>query len=149
MNLRLLATAVALLGAAVLSRAADTHAKGPTVAQVSQGAEIKLSDYLVPGKTTIFDFSSDYCGPCRTYTEPLARLHAKRADVAVVRVDINREGVRGIDWRSPVAREFQLESIPHFKVYGPDGKLVAEDATDGSDAPARMKVDQMISELGS
>ncbi len=44
----------------------------------------------------------------------------------MVKVDINRPGVKGIDWQSPVARQFSLESIPHFKVYGPDGKLQAE-----------------------
>jgi hypothetical protein len=34
--------------------------------------------------------------------------------------------VKGIDWQSPVAKEFGLESIPHFKVFGPDGKMKAE-----------------------
>ncbi|HEY4302662.1 MAG TPA: thioredoxin family protein [Candidatus Didemnitutus sp.] len=135
-----------LIAAVPALQAADTHTKGPDVAQVSQGKEIQLSDYVVPGKTTIFDFSSDYCGPCRTYTDPLANLHAKRSDVAVVRVDINRPGVRGIDWKSPVAREFSLESIPHFKVYGPDGKLKAEDGPESS--AARQIVDQMIGQLG-
>jgi hypothetical protein len=43
-----------------------------------------------------------------------------------VKVDINRPDVRGIDWRSPVARQYELNSIPHFKVYGPDGKLQVE-----------------------
>ncbi|HVU17055.1 MAG TPA: thioredoxin family protein [Candidatus Didemnitutus sp.] len=148
MKLRLLIASVALLavGAVALSAAAKNE-KGPDVAQVSQGEKINLADYAVPGKTTIFDFSSDYCGPCRTYTEPLAKLHAKRSDIAVVRVDINRPGVRGIDWKSPVAREFELESIPHFKVYGPDGKMIAEDTAEAG-APARQMVDKWIAELG-
>jgi hypothetical protein len=59
------------------------------------------------------------------------KLHKTRDDIAVVKVDINRPGVKGIDWHSPVAKQFQLESIPHFKVYGPDGTLKAEgDAAD-------------------
>jgi len=135
----------AILAVPALS-AADTHAKGPEVAQISQGREIKLSDYVVTGKTTIFDFSSDYCPPCRGYTEPLARLHAKRDDIAVVRVDVNRPGIKRIDWDSPVVHEFNLESIPHFKIYGPDGKLVASDGPE--DYSAREMVDKWIAELG-
>jgi thiol-disulfide isomerase/thioredoxin len=146
MKLRSLLPLFAFLSAAVALCAAGNHTKGAEVAQVSQGAEINLADYVVTGKTTIFDFSSDFCGPCRAYTQPLAQLHAKRADVAVVRVDINRPGLRGIDWKSPVAREFQLESIPHFKVYGPDGKMIAEDGTESY--AARMMVDKWIAELG-
>ena len=121
MKIRPLLPSLVFLSAAVALCAASNHTKGAQPAQISQGEEINLADYVVPGKTTIFDFSSEFCGPCRTYTEPLAQLHAKRADLAVVRVDINRPNVRGIDWKSPVAREFQLESIPHFMVYGPDG----------------------------
>jgi thiol-disulfide isomerase/thioredoxin len=88
---------------------------------------VNLADYLVPGKTVVFDFTSEYCGPCRAYDQPLHDLHAKRADLVVVKVDINRPDVRGIDWQSPVARQFDLHSIPHFKVYGPNGQLLAED----------------------
>src|ERR1700694_1585699 len=96
--------------------AADTHTKGAEPAHTAQGQTINLADYLVPGKTTIFDFSSKYCGPCQAYNEPLAQLHQQRADIAVVKVDINRPDVKGIDWKSPVAQQFGLQSIPHFKV---------------------------------
>jgi thiol-disulfide isomerase/thioredoxin len=146
MKTRLLFPLFAFLSATAALCAASDHTKGADVAQVSQGAEINLADYVVPGKTTIFDFSSDYCGPCRTYTQPLAQLHSKRADIAVVRVDINRPDIKGIDWKSPVAREFQLESIPNFKVYGPDGKLIAEDGPDSN--AARLIVDKFIESLG-
>ena len=107
--------------------AADTHAKGAEPAQIAQGQKINLADYLVPGKTTIFEFTSKYCPPCQAYNEPLALLHQQRQDVAIVKVDINRPGITGIDIQSPVAQEFDLRGIPQFKVDGPDGKLIAED----------------------
>ena len=44
----------------------------------------------------------------------------------MVEVDLNRPGVEGIDWESPVAQQYGMNSIPHFKVFGPDGKLQAE-----------------------
>ncbi|SDR74125.1 thioredoxin family protein [Opitutus sp. GAS368] len=135
--------------------AADTHAKGAEPAHISQGQTVNLADYVVPGKTTIFDFTSKYCGPCQAYNEPLAQLHRQREDVAVVKVDINRPEATRIDWQSPVAQEFGLHSIPHFKVYGPDGTLIAEDklviGPDGRptsrDAKGRDMVNRMIEQL--
>jgi thiol-disulfide isomerase/thioredoxin len=116
----------AILSAPLSLMADDTHAKGDKPLHISFGDEVKLADYLVPGKTTIFDFYSMYCPPCRAISPKLEKLHETRDDIAVVKVDINRPDVKGIDWQSPVAREFGLESIPHFKIFGPDGKLRAE-----------------------
>jgi thiol-disulfide isomerase/thioredoxin len=106
--------------------AAENHAKGPAPARIAMGETVNLADYVVPGKTTVFDFSSDYCPDCRAVAPPLEKLHATRDDIAVVEVDINRPGVKRIDWKSPVAQQYDLRSIPAFKVFGPDGKLQAE-----------------------
>ncbi|HEX2852161.1 MAG TPA: thioredoxin family protein [Opitutaceae bacterium] len=118
-----LAALVAVLPSA---SAQDTHTKGPKPAHIAMGQRVVIADYVVPGKTTIFDFTSEYCPPCRAIAPKLDALHAKRDDIAVVKVDINRPGVKGIDWRSPVATQYKMQSIPNFKVFGPDGKLVAE-----------------------
>jgi thiol-disulfide isomerase/thioredoxin len=151
--MKTLLAVLASLSLATATLAAGT--KGAAPAHVSQGQEIKLSDYAVPGKITVFDFTSKYCGPCQVYNEPLAKLHAQRPDIAIVKVDINRPDVKRIDWQSPVAKQYGLQSIPHFKVYGPDGKLVAEDkiifGPDGrpasNDAKARQMVDRYIAAL--
>ncbi len=95
-------------------------------ARVSQGEEIRLADYAIEGQYTVFDFMSDYCPPCKSIAPWMNRLHAESPGVTVVKVDINRPGVRGIDWKSPVAAQFGLSSIPHFKVMDPEGNLVAE-----------------------
>jgi len=126
MKLRTL-TAIALTGVFALAPLPLLAAtKGDKPAHVSHGQEVSLAELAVPGKTTIFDFTSEYCPPCRAIAPKLEKLHAGRADIAVVKVDINRPDVKGIDWKSPVARQYALRSIPHFKVFGPDGKLVAE-----------------------
>ncbi|MCX6954083.1 MAG: thioredoxin domain-containing protein [Verrucomicrobia bacterium] len=131
-------TLVALVAVSALSWAAAAPAKGEKPLRVAQGEKVNLADYLIPGKTTVFDFTSEYCPPCKAIAPSLEKLHAKRADVVVVAVDINRPGVRGIDWKSPVAQQYGLHSIPHFKVYGPDGKMIAEDKQ--GDAKARAMV---------
>ena len=103
---------------------ARTKAEKPE--RIAHGAEVTITDYLVPGKTVIFDFTSEYCPPCRMVSPKLDKLHATREDIVVVKVDINRPEHKRIDWQSPVARQYALNSVPSFKVYGPDGKLVAE-----------------------
>ena len=94
--------------------------------RVAQGQEIDITEYAVPGSFTVFDFMSDYCPPCVQMSPWMDRLHAERDDVYVVKVDVNRPDVRGIDWGSPVLRQYGIRSIPHFKVYGADGELMHE-----------------------
>ena len=116
----------ALMASSFLSLRAADAAKEAKPQRISMGKEVALSDYLVAGKTVIFDFNSEYCPPCRAIAPYLEKLNAAGKGVVVVSVDINRPGVKGIDWASPVAKQYGMESIPHFKIYGPDGNLVAE-----------------------
>jgi thiol-disulfide isomerase/thioredoxin len=120
------AFALATLVLQVQPLLAQTRAKAAAPERIAFGQEVNLTDYLVPGKTVVFDFTSEFCPPCRAISPYLDKLHAKRDDVVVVKVDINRPDVRGIDWGSPVAKQYGMQSIPHFKVFGPDGKLQAE-----------------------
>jgi thiol-disulfide isomerase/thioredoxin len=101
-------------------------AKSATPARFAHGQRVDLRDYIVPGKTTIFDFTSEYCPPCRAIAPALHKLHASRPDIVVVEIDLNRPGVQGIDWQSPVAQQYDMQSIPAFKVYGTDGRLQVE-----------------------
>ena len=105
--------------------AAETGAAA-AIRTISHGQQVNLQDYLTAGKTTIFDFYSEFCGPCRMLSPKLEQLAQMRPDLALVKVDINRPGQQGIDWQSPVARQYSLQSIPHLKIYGADGKLMAE-----------------------
>jgi len=125
--LSLAAVALAVLVLAPSSSYAATNRTKPAKPErIAQGQEVQITDYLVPGKTTIFDFTSEFCPPCRAISPRLDELHARRDDIVVVKVDLNRPGIKGIDWQSPVAKQYNMHSIPHFKVFGPDGKLIAE-----------------------
>lgn len=118
---------------------ATTPEELPHPPRIAFGEEVDLADHLVEGQTTVFDFTSDYCGPCVQFSPWLNALHASRDDIHVVKVDVNRPQVRGIDFGSPVARQYRIQSLPHFRVYDPEGTLVA----DGM--PARkMVVDWLI-----
>lgn len=132
---------LAIIASLALSITAFAATKGAEPLHISHGKTVNLADYLVPGKTTVFDFTSKHCGPCQTYNEPLAQLHTQRDDIAVVKVDINRPEVKKIDWQSPVALQYNMNGLPHFKVYGPDGKLIVEGRK------GRSFVDKLIAEL--
>ncbi|HLP46752.1 MAG TPA: thioredoxin family protein [Candidatus Kapabacteria bacterium] len=90
------------------------------------GEEIDIEKLLLPGKTTIFDFYSEYCPPCRKISPELTKLAGKRKDIAVVKIDINRKNIQGIDWSSPVAQQYQIRSIPHFIIYDSTGYRTQE-----------------------
>jgi len=90
------------------------------------GEELDISEYLTKGKINIVDFYSEYCPPCRRISPLLSKMDKKRDDVVVVKLDINRPGISGIDWRSPLARQYGLNSIPHFKIFDEKGNKIAE-----------------------
>ncbi len=87
---------------------------------------INLEKKIVKGKTNIIDFYSEYCAPCNRIAPFLKKLDDRRGDIIVIKININREGVTGIDWQSPVAKQFNLKSIPHFIIISPWGKLMCE-----------------------
>lgn len=143
---RLLAVCVGVLA----SLGAEPTRDGPVL--LSGGDRIEVKKHLAEGKTVIFSFFSAFspacpCEPCHGLGDPLAALQAARDDLVVVKVDINRPGVTQIDWSSPVAMQFALRSVPHFKVFGPDGKLVAEDDPQERRAEARERVHTLLETL--
>jgi thiol-disulfide isomerase/thioredoxin len=94
------------------------------------GDPLNLQPYVVAGRYTVFDFASQYCPPCRAATIQFKALaHKYPNHYAFRRIDINRPGVVGIDWTSPLARQYALQSIPHLVIYGPDKRLIAEGDT--------------------
>jgi thiol-disulfide isomerase/thioredoxin len=99
---------------------------GEAVNAANPGQPLDLKPLLRPGRTTIVDFYSQYCPPCRRMSPLLDELGQKRSDLQIVKVDINRPGVTGIDWQSPLARQFVLKSIPHFKIFDGNGNVVDE-----------------------
>jgi len=100
--------------------------KGTAANAARAGQEVDITQLAVRGKTTIFDFYSEFCPPCRKISPLLEELDKKRDDIVVVKIDINRPNVRGIDWQSPVARQYGLQSIPHFVIFDPEGGKKAE-----------------------
>jgi thiol-disulfide isomerase/thioredoxin len=87
---------------------------------ISRGEQVALTDHTVAGKLTLFDFYADWCGPCRALEPSVVRLAEGHPDrLAVRKVDIS-------NWNTPVAAQYGIRSIPHLKLFGPDGGLIVE-----------------------
>ena len=56
----------------------------------------------------------------------MAKLAKKRPDLAIKKVNINRPRVNGIDWRSPLAQQYQIRRVPFFMIFNPQGQSVAQ-----------------------
>jgi thiol-disulfide isomerase/thioredoxin len=96
---------------------------GYVINKENPGQEIDIQNFVQPNKITIFDFYSEFCGPCKRISPKLKRLDSRREDIIIHQVDINRPGIRGIDWGSPVARQYNLRAIPYFIIYDSSGNL--------------------------
>lgn len=99
---------------------ADANPKNP-------GETLDVNSLLVKGKTTVIDFYSPFCPPCVRLAPLMAELAEKRPDLAIKKVNINRAGVNGIDWRSPLAQQYQIRRVPFFMIFNPQGQPVAQD----------------------
>ena len=82
-------------------------------------------EYIVPGRPTVFDFCTENSPACR-------RLHDKRyPDLLQLRPDVAVRYVRlSEDWSPQGAYgqyRLNINDVPHIIIYGPDGKLIAQD----------------------
>ncbi|MDD2716665.1 MAG: thioredoxin family protein [Candidatus Wallbacteria bacterium] len=103
----------------------------PNLTEISFGQTVELSVHLKKGKLNIVDFYSHYCGPCMRLLPRLHSLASASPEVNIIEVNINRPAeTSGIDWKSPVARQFNLSGIPCFRIYLPEGKMLEGDQAD-------------------
>jgi thiol-disulfide isomerase/thioredoxin len=97
--------------------------------EVSHGRKLDINTLVVPGKVTIVDFSSDYCAPCvglAMFLIQAGKSHPAR--YAIRRVDINRPGFVGIDYQSPVARQYGIKGLPFIVIFDAGRRIAEGDA---------------------
>lgn len=106
------------------------------------GGTLEVNSLTAKGKTTLIDFYSPFCPPCVRLAPVMERLAEKRPDLVIRKVNINRPDVKGIDWHSPLAQQYQIRQVPYFMIFSPKGKLVAQ----GGDAMEQVR--RWIQEAG-
>jgi thioredoxin 1 len=78
-------------------------------------------DAPVPGKVTLVYFWANWCGPCRQVTPALEQMAAANADIALRKIDLSDGGREG---GFKEAAKYNIEALPHVKVYNRGGGLV-------------------------
>lgn len=117
-------TAVLVFMGIILAGAASADGQYAKILNSDKpGLAYDISKAPVKGKITIIDFYSEFCGPCVRLAPILEKLDRQREDIVVYKLNINRAGVNGIDWRSPLAVQYKLNSIPAFYIYNAEGKI--------------------------
>jgi thioredoxin 1 len=104
--------------------AKSATASAPSIRVISNGGqEVKLGELLQMGKVTVVDFYADWCGPCRQVSPYLQRMAAHDADINLIKIDI-------VQWDTPVARQFDIRSIPNIRVFDRRGGQVGSPTSD-------------------
>ena len=91
--------------------------RGEPIEVISHGTQVDISKHLALGNVTVVDFYADWCGPCRELAPSLEQLAMSDPEIALRKIDI-------VNWRMPVARQFNVRSIPQVSVYNRGGTLV-------------------------
>ena len=109
------------------------HRNTGSVKVISNGGRpVNLGSLVSRGKVTIVDFYADWCGPCRQIGPMLERLAHSDPNVNLVKVDINK-------WKTPVAKQYNISSIPNMRVYDRQGKLVGKPTSSYGDVVTYVK----------
>jgi thiol-disulfide isomerase/thioredoxin len=128
----------------LLSSALAQTSPGPGLKVLNKGREGQLfnvTEYLSKGKTNLVVFTSPSCGSCHEITPLLVRLAQTDANLAISQLVVDRpDAGPGIDWQSPLCRQYELRSLPAYKMYDASGKLLAEGEA------ARKRVGQLLVE---
>jgi thioredoxin 1 len=94
-----------------------TARRGQPVEVISHGAAVDINQHLALGNVTVVDFYADWCGPCRKLSPNLEQMATSDPEIALRKIDI-------VNWRTPVAQQFNIHSIPQVNVYNRGGGLI-------------------------
>jgi thioredoxin 1 len=97
--------------------AAAVASRGQQGEVISHGAAVDITRHLAQGRVTVVDFYADWCGPCRQLSPALEQMAKTDSEIALRKIDI-------VNWKTAVARQFNIHSIPQVNVYNRGGRLV-------------------------
>lgn len=92
----------------------------PTEKPLNQpGEDAAFQRYLNSGRISVVAFYANWCPSCRSWSPFLDAVNTYFPDMQVLFMDIR-------EWDSPVTEKYEFSSIPHFKIYDRDARLIVE-----------------------
>ena len=91
--------------------------RGQPMEVISHGAQVDINKHLALGSVTVVDFYADWCGPCRELSSSLEEMVRTDPEIALRKIDI-------VNWKTAVARQFNVHSIPQANIYDRAGSLI-------------------------
>ena len=91
--------------------------RGEPIAVVSHGEQLDINQHLAFGNLTVIDLYADWCGPCSRLSPSLEQMARSNPEIALRKIDI-------VNWKTAVAQQFNIHSIPQVNVYDRRGRLV-------------------------
>lgn len=101
--------------------------KNGAILQVNKktpGARVDLSAVLSKEKPTLLFVHSDHCGPCKRIAPKIKELAESKSDIRVAELMLDGQMEKDIGWESPAAKQFKINTVPAYFIYGQDGKLM-------------------------
>src|SRR5438046_2191338 len=84
---------------------------------ISHGTQVDINQHLALGYVTIVDFYADWCPACRWLSPRLEQMAASDPQIALRKIDI-------VNWKTAVARQFTIDSLPQVSIYNRAGQLI-------------------------
>ena len=81
-------------------------------------------EYIEPEQPTIIEFYSEICVGCKNLHEHYKQFLRIRPDVAVKQIRLDTHWQPQHVWD---AHQVEIATTPHIIIYGPDGRLIAQD----------------------
>jgi thiol-disulfide isomerase/thioredoxin len=91
--------------------------RGQQAEVISHGAAVDITQHLALGNVTVVDFYADWCPACRYLSPSLEQMARTDPEIALRKIDI-------VNWKTAVAKQYNIRSIPQVNVYNRGGQLV-------------------------
>lgn len=98
------------------------------------GKEIDLNKVLQPGRMTVLEFHSIHCPSCLIMAKQYEKLAQQYPSWKFYSVDVDRPFSEDIDRESPVCKQFNVKSFPHFIIFNGTTK-----ESEGKQATAKLQ----------
>jgi thioredoxin 1 len=97
--------------------AAVVAGRGQQAEVISHGAQVDIAKHLALGNVTVVDFYADWCPACKYLSPSLEQMAQTDPEIALRKIDI-------VNWKTAVARQYNVGPIPQVNIYNRTGRLI-------------------------